>query len=455
MINNFLINDTLGNKFFDINSIKKTSFALVSICIFLSLLTDAIGDNIFSLPLFTNLSTLFIYLALFLQVVFGTLHLPKVLLAIFIYIFFQTFIIEFNSNSFVSSFKHFLGLAIFSIVIFSYISINRGNIIKVAKMYYWFAFVTVIVGLFQTILFIFFKISFIPQNLISGTERAGRGALSVEVLNIFPRPIGLSTEPAHYAIYLLPGVYMALMVLTGRGSEFKIYNKLVAWLLLIGFVLSFSLVGYFGLMICLVSIFTYDLKKGLALKFVLFIFFVTPILFISQSSVGSKITSLVSIQEDVSGHKYETSDLTGFALVSNILVAKAGLSKSNYIGTGLNTHRDTYNASIYNDLDVSQVIFELNKEDAGSLFIRIISEFGIPGIFFFIFFFFKYSLGKKIKRSPLKSLNRMCMIILISYSIRNGSYLNTYFFIFLAIFYYTFHLQKKNGMAHNLSVVLT
>jgi hypothetical protein len=448
MANNFLINNTTAILFYKVNSVKETSFVLVSICIFLSLLTDAVGDYIFSIPLFTNLSTLFIYLALFLQVVFSTLHLPKVLVTIFLYIFFQTFIIEFNSESFVSSFKHFLGLVIFSIVIFSYISVNRGSIIKIAKMYYQFTFGTVIIGLLQTLLFILFKISFIPQNLISGTERAGRGALSVEVLNIFPRSIGLSTEPAHYAIYLLPGVYMALMVLTGRGSELKIYSKLVAWILLFGFVLSFSLVGYFGLMICLISIFTYDLGKRLATKFVLFIFFVTVIFFIAQSSIGSKITSLASIQQDVTGYKYETSDLTGFALVSNILVAKSGLIKSNYLGTGLNTHKETYDASIYNNLDISQVIFELNKEDAGSLFIRVISEFGIPGFFLFIFLFFKYNLGNKFKQSPLKYLNRMCLIILICYSARNGSYLNTYFFLFLAIFYYTFQIQKRRVMTH-------
>jgi hypothetical protein len=142
-------------------------------------------------------------------------------------------------------------------------------------------------------------------------------------------------------------------------------------------------------------------------------------------------------------YEYTTSDLTGFALVSNILVANEGVKKSHYLGTGLNTHKDTYESTIYSQFSISQVLVEVNKQDAGSLFIRLPSEFGIPGIFAFLLFLYHYKIGKRVKSSPIKTINLMSLVVLISYSARNGGYLLVQLWFFAALFYYTYLMECR------------
>lgn len=93
---------------------------------------------------------------------------------------------------------------------------------------------------------------------------------------------------------------------------------------------------------------------------------------------------------------------------------------------------------------------ELNKADAGSLFIRLTSEFGIPGISAFIFFLFHYKLGKKYKQSSIKYVNSLCIVILITYASRNGGYLSIEFWLFFALYYYTFIISRNNFITNDL-----
>lgn len=425
-------------------SANERAFKLTMYCIILSLATEGLGSYLFGNLLFTDVSTLFIYIALIIQITTRTLRFPKILGMIFGYIIVQTFIINFFNISFITTFKHFIGLILFSISSFSFVSVFRHNIINIMQIYYKFVFIIVCFAILQTLLFIFFRISFIPQNIISATLIVGGSeSFSPEILGVLPRAVGLSTEPAHYAIIILPGVYFALLVLLGRANKLRIYNKPIAWIILIGFIMSFSLVGYFGLGLCLLSIFSNNIKGRLFTKVSIVLLFMGVFYFISQTNLSSKVTTLPTMFTDISSFQYTSSDLTGFALASNLIVANEGLRKSNYLGTGLNSHKDTYDEVIYNIFNNSQVIMQLNKTDAGSLFIRLTSEFGIPGIFAFILFLFHYRLGKEYKSSSIKYINSMCLIILISYASRNGGYLSIYFWFFFALYYYTFLLPKN------------
>lgn len=425
------------------NKIKVDGFKFNLLCILFALATNGFGDTIFGINLGSNVTTIFIYIALLFQLITSNLRFPKILLTIFLYIILQTFVINYSTISFISSLKQFIGIVLFSISIFSFISVYRYRIVDIVRGYYTFTFILAIIAIIQLILFLLFGISIIPQNFISGSfTTGGVNEFNPEILDIFPRAISLSTEPAHYAILILPGVYLAILVLIDRGSEFGVQSKKGAWTILIGFILSFSLVGYFGLILCVISIFGGKLKGNFFIKGLLTLVFVGAFYFISQTNLSSKITSLPKMLSGINEYEYTSSDLTGFALVSNILVAKEGLLKSKYLGTGLNTHSETYTTSIYNQFSVSQVILELNKDDAGSLFIRLVSEFGIPGITCFIIFLFYYRLGNKTSNSVLKTINSLSLIILISYSARNGSYLSINFILFFAIYYYTYILVE-------------
>jgi O-antigen ligase len=148
------------------------------------------------------------------------------------------------------------------------------------------------------------------------------------------------------------------------------------------------------------------------------------------------------MSKDVTGYDYTTSDATGFALVSNIVVAKENLFNSRFMGSGINTHQYAYYQTIYSKFPESSLLNLLNVKDAGSLFIRIISDFGIPGIFFFLYFLYKNKIRIYYEKATEDMLlNNLSFIMILSFSFRNGEYLSPFLWFFIAILYYT----KKNN----------
>lgn len=430
-----------------LNSSRKAylnlDFKLVSTCFVLSIATQGFGSSIFGYNIFTDVSTLLVYLALLIQVANNTLRFSRFLLVVFAYVLIQTFAYNFYNITIVSSLKHFLGLIIFSISMFSFISVHRERMIEIVEVYYKFVFFIACIAILQTLICVFFDPPFVLTSLFSAVFNPPQTRFDPEILGIFPRAVGLSTEPAHYAMTILPGAFIALLVLTGRNNGIVKSTKTFAWIILTGLILSFSMVGYFGLMLCLIAVFGNNLKGKLLPTLTVTLFFIGALYFVSQSNLMSKLTTLPAMVSGAGDYEYTSSDLTGFALVSNILVANEGVKKSHYLGTGLNSHKDTYDATIYNQFYSSQVLVEVNKQDAGSLFIRLPSEFGIPGILGFLLFLYHYKIGKRIKSSPIKTINLMSLVVLISYSSRNGGYLLVQLWFFAALYYYTYLMQRR------------
>lgn len=428
------------------NAINISAFHLTLTGIVLSLATTGFGNHIFGFTLFTDVSTIFIFITLVLQIIADTFRFPKLLIFLFIYIFIQTFVYNFFYISILSSLKQYIGLIIFSLSIFSFVSVYRDRLIDIVRVYYQFVFIDVCIAILQDITFIFSGKVFLPQNIIAGYPIAGQNTLSADILGILPRVVGLSTEPASYSIIILPGVFISLMILSGRGQIFGFRKKVIALIILLGFILSFSLVGYFGLLVCLLLIFAKDFKKKFKTNLLFSIVFLGILYFIFQTKIGTKVDSFFEIQKNITGYKYTSSDLSAFALFSNVIVAKEGLIRSHYLGTGLNSHEVTYNATIYNQFLPSQVIMELNKQDAGSIFIRLASEFGIPGLMAFLAFLYCYRIKNGPPLSSTKYINNMSLGMIISYSVRDGGYLNVFFLLFLALFYYSFILNRNTQL---------
>lgn len=358
---------------------------------------------------------------------------------IFVYIAVQTFVFNFHLSSIISSFKQYIGILIFTVSAFSFITIYKDRLLEIIKGYYNFTLILSIIAIVQTLLFITIGKSFLPQNILSGSDTALK-FFSPEIFHLFPRAMGLSSEPASFALILIPGVYISLLVITGKSQVIGVVSKLNAYIIIAGLLLSFSLVGYFGLALCLFFIFFNQLKHHFFKKALIIIPVIGILILSAHSSIGYKFNSLLRIIKDVRGYEYTTSDLSGWALVSNLEVAHEGLTRSYYMGTGLNTHEITYDNSIHDIFKPEQIIVEVNKKDAGSLFIRVLSEFGIPGFLGLIFFLIYYKIGKKFAPTPTKTINTLCLITLLTYCSRNGGYLSIFLILFAAIYYTSYHL---------------
>lgn len=422
----------------------KFTYKITLTCFFIGFTALTFNNFFFSKELPTDITTIIVYIVFFVQIASISLRFSKFLFFSWLYIFIQTFILNYSYINFQSSINHFIGLLLYSLVFFSFFSKNRQKIISILQVYYKFCFFLACLAIFQTGLFVIFNQSFLPQNILSNSQNfTGGGTFVAEVLGIFPRSVGLSSEPAYYAAILLPAVYISLHTLTGTGKLFKIYNKKMALIILFGFIISFSIVGYLGLSLCIFSIFRKKIKTNFFKTSLFLLVFIAIFYMLLQSPIGGKVDSFISGSKDITGKVYTSSDQTSFALLSNLMVAIEGLKISNFMGTGLNSHVITYDATLSKIFSLSQIPNELNKENAGSLFIRIPSELGLPGLVAFIWFLIYFKVKSRDIMTRYEAINSMCLVFLITYCSRTGHYINILFMFFLALYYYSYILSKK------------
>lgn len=382
---------------------------------------------------------IFIYILFLSQIITKRIIIFKFLFFLYLYIFIQSFIFLHVPLEGLYLF-HYIGLIILSTTLFNFIYFNFNNYKEILNGYFnMCVFISKIVFI-QLILNLFFNLSFKPHVIF---HLKSFYPFEKEILGILPRAIGLSTEPASFVILMLPSIFLALLVI-GKKIDFIPNKKINLYLLFGSFFLSFSIVGYFLFILISIYIFKNVLKQNKKLKRNLIYIAIPLILIIVTSTIFNKIKTLPNIISNANTYEYTTNDLSGFALISNFFVALNALVESNYIGKGINTHQVSYNKFIYNIFDISQVPMEgLNQKDAGSLYIRIISEYGLPGFFLFLFFLYRYFIKKSYYDVNLKLTNNMSIFMILSFAFRNGGYLDIFLHFFFAISYFTYINNKK------------
>jgi hypothetical protein len=412
--------------------------------IFLALSTGGLADSIFGIFIYSNVVTLFILLLFFIQLVTFKISVPKWFIYLNSYIIIQTFLYNSNVIDFQSSFRHFFAFLLFSITINVFLLHQKLEFEKFMKVYHILSFFFILVAFFQILLFTTLNFTFLPQNIISGNSYE---SFSPEILGFIPRAPSVFSEPAHYATFLLPSVYCSITNLLNKYDLSGEITRFKSIIFIFGMVLTFSLVGYFFTLICFVYVFNLKSNRRKYIFNLQTIFLMlaigTSIFIVAKSPLSNKISSFINQGLNPGEFEYTSSDLTGFALISNFYVAYESLIGSSYLGSGFNTHVKNYDRFIGNNFTEKQIIMELNKEDAGSIYLRLISEFGIPGLLFLILFLVKFKVRSMyFGSSYAEHLNNLSLIMIITYSFRQGSYLSVYFLLFLGMYFYSYILHR-------------
>jgi O-antigen ligase len=144
------------------------------------------------------------------------------------------------------------------------------------------------------------------------------------------------------------------------------------------------------------------------------------------------------------GDNLNTNNTTGFALYSNFNIAMAKFYDGFIIGTGFESHGFYYYK--YIDSLYSSVYMYLNSFDAGSLYIRLFSEFGIIGFSLYFYFILKNLIKSKknfFNESSIYSFHRITLLVIIFYGLRLGSYVNPLFLFSIGILITTNMRMKK------------
>lgn len=250
-------------------------------------------------------------------------------------------------------------------------------------------------------------------------------------LNVNPdfRFSSLLTEPAHYAIIVIPACYYFL----------KKKNYLSFFIVFISLILSESSVAYLGCALMFTLPYFTISKLKYALGIVPFVVLIFHFVYKNNNNIKMRFDDTYESFKVINTGKFnERTNLSTYALLSNFYIAKSNFMEHPF-GTGIGSHYFMYTNKYHKSMRAPSYIKTLkydriNSKDAASLFIRLLSEFGIFGILIVIYIF--YFIIKSFQDKNLIFEQGISIYLLLKL-FRDGHYFPPEFFFFIIIFYYT------------------
>jgi O-antigen ligase len=243
----------------------------------------------------------------------------------------------------------------------------------------------------------------------------------------FVRFRSIGTEPAHYCGIVLPGFfYYASRFRTDRRAPLR------AAVMFIAIVGADSSVGYIFLFL---SFFVLARRHRIAAAVlpIVLIPAALSIYFISDSvrlRVDDTFSAVYAL--DVANTNYST-----YALLSNVYVTVRSFQEHPIFGTGFGSYKVTHDRFIGQvpgmETFIGGFAYELNDEEANSLFLRITTELGLVGLLGVVFLLVRY---RPAKEEPYASIGYAVLIYVGTKLFREGSYFSPemYFFIWAYVF---------------------
>lgn len=318
---------------------------------------------------------------------------------------------------------------------------------EVKDLFAWYVKASVFVSVLGVIQVLSYQVGFTPGYNFGfyGLNKWSfiQGGIGIRLNSIF-------SEPSYFAAVIAPAFFVAVHNLTRKKEYFM--GKTASIIVLIAYLLTFSSVGILGIFLTILLLL---LNFGL----VRYAFFFVPLFYFTFYFTYNNVEEfrdrfdgtmvLFSSEEN----DFNTFDVHGssFVLYNNWHVARENFKRNPLFGTGLGSHSTAFDRfSLTNQSDIIQIFF--NKADANSMFLRLLSETGIYGIVFILFFLIRNYLyrGKAVEPEGWIISNAVSLIILL-YLLRQGHYFLNGFPFFLWMYY--FNWKKNKEMARQKAEV--
>lgn len=343
--------------------------------------------------------------------------------------------------------RTFVGLLAIQIALFSYFKFYNYDYKVMLRHYIIIALILSYIGIFQEISYL---TGFIPGYDFSWFLPSLRGHLLEDLVGSGPvmRITSLCGEPGYLAPSLIPAGFITLHNLINDRCDH--INKVEGVVVLIAILLTFSAIGYIGILISLLyNINWHTLRKH---KFIIVGFSTLLIILIY------KVDYFQSRVDGIYRSLYDTDNFTGQENVSSLIVViNYKISVDNFIkhpliGSGLDSFKIVSNNSLdYMNLDVGFVSFikhmdgvDMRFEDGSMMYFRILTELGLVGII--IIGWFLYNNKINIKDNNVSILQDMCLVYFIVYGLRTGQYIRFELWYFIGLYYC---MKKYYGMNHD------
>lgn len=343
-----------------------------------------------------------ILLNLSILMVLNLIKLKSSLVIAYLLIFFNGFFtILFGINEINYFLIQLISIFIITLYYYSFFEFNKFNIHNIIEIYCKLSFYIAIIG------FLIFPYELIYKNYMF------RSVL---------------LEPAHYATIVLPALFLTL-----KNKSFPKYYSII---ILVSILLSGSSLGLMGLGLILI----FYVKRITFMKLSISMIFVILLgSFTYNFYEPFKIRIDDTIQVLETGN-LQYANLSTYALLSNLFVAIESFKIHPLIGSGIGSHiisRDIY----LNSLDgiesfVTMEMEHLNAQDAGSLFIRLLSETGIVGLIVVAYFIVKNYVPSSTNSNYENIVCKAILLYFFAKLFREGHYFSPemYFFVFLYYF---------------------
>jgi len=335
--------------------------------------------------------------------------------------------------------KQVIGISAMGFAYYLLFKANNFKIDKLFKIYMRIALVVAIIGIVQELSYILrFEPGYNFNAIIpKWTFRAATCGL-VRVNSIF-------MEPSHFAITMTPAFFVALSNIF-KNKPIYLKEKWKKALIVISYVLTFSAVAYIGILVSIVLI----LLRFRKVKHLLLALALVPILIYTAyhcvPEVQKRTDAVVGV---VTGSK-KAFDVhhSVYTFASNAFVSGKSFMESPVFGHGLGSHPISYDRFIRSGAPYgfwNKGITITNRNDASSLFLRLVSETGLFGIFAVLFFIFAFRV-KKNKNKKLYEISNGIFILFILQLLKQGHYFYNGLFFFVWMYYFS----KKSEKSENL-----
>lgn len=331
-------------------------------------------------------------------------------------------------NSLMAAAQQIVGISAVSITFYAIFYVNRFDIVSIFDIYLTFAKTAALVGALQ---FVSFVVGFIPGYDLSWIVLDFHYSYNswglIRIQSIF-------SEPSHLALMMSPAFYVATLRLFG-GPPYLL-GRGWAVLILLTAILSFSTMAYVAIFFsfCLLA-FRHGWLRRAGLAGITGLLAVSAYALIPDFQVRVDDTLFAFLYADLL-----EKNVSSLTLYNNWQVALANLEGSYLLGGGLGSHPLAFERhSVLFALDsLPYWLASLNSRDANSLFLRVLSELGLPGVFLLAWFLVSRHVGAPSTAAdgiahPASIVSNAALTFIIVAAIRHGHYfaLGTPFFCIL------------------------
>lgn len=254
----------------------------------------------------------------------------------------------------------------------------------------------------------------------------------------------ITQEPSYIAFVFAPIVFASLHNIFYR-TRFLL-NRTWSVLFVAGYLLTLSSIAYLSVLIMLLLLYFKNLSLR-KLQSAIFVFAMVSLAGYAAYSYLEEVRVRVddtihglTVDDFARGTTYLEVNISTFALLSNLYVTKKGFLEHPITGHGLGTHELVYEEHIPDGMRDYRM-FGLNKQDANSLALRIISELGLVGITAFLFFVFAFKARSHSNFDDFQQIlwliNTGIFVLILLALLRNGNYTVHGKVLFFLLYYYT------------------